>query len=772
MLHTLGVFIARHRFLVLIVWAVVLGAFVATSLAGVAGETLFQRLSSAGPTVKGEASDAAQLLKGTGKTETESLSLLVYGIARPAAQGRETGATSVVTAAAADLRKIGGVTQVTSPLEIPALPDGQPNPAAAALLAPDGNGLLLNVAMSTSNGRLSDSVLGAVRDRLESAATDLRRAEPAATVEVGGTPLLVESLVAVAEADLQKGELISLPIALLVMLLIFGGFLAAGIPLLGAIASIVGALGTLYAFSFLMDIDTTVLNVITVIGLGLSIDYGLLIVSRFREEFRALVLRTALEPYPATVAPGVAAPRRRHGQDNDQDHRDRHYRHELMLQAVGITIDTAGRTVLFSGLTFAIATVGLLVFEPTIIRAISVGAVSVVLIAILTALVLVPALLGYFGERLLQPGLLTRIPGLGGLLTRFGDVAPKEGVFSKLTRWVQRAPTLIALVGVAILLVLGSPVLGMNVTNSGVDALPKSASQYGFVSALNEHFPLATEARVQLVADTDETSANAWADQVRALPQVTNVTTPATSNGFWVSRVSVEKHGGPAVVREIRADRPDFANWVGGSDAASVDYTDSLLRGAPWAALIIAVVTLVLLFLMTGSVVIPLTALVISTISLGASVGVLVWGFQRGHLSGVLNFDPATISGVDPLVLTLVLTFGFGLAMDYEMFLLSRIKEHHDQGEDTRRAIEAGLQSSGRIITSAGLIIVLVFAGFATGDLLLMKQIGVALAVAVLLDATLVRAVLVPSVMTSLERILWWAPGWLHPLHVRFGLRD
>ncbi len=521
-----------------------------------------------------------------------------------------------------------------------------------------------------------------------------------------------------------------------------------------------------------MDIDTTVLNVITVIGLGLSIDYGLLVVSRFREEFRALVLRTSAEPAPAPGTPGSVAPRHRHSTRHDQDHHDQHFRHELMLQAVGITIDTAGRTVLFSGLTFAIATVGLLVFEPTIIRAISVGAVSVVLIAILTALVLVPALLGYFGERLLRPGLLTRIPGLGGILTRFGDVAPTEGVFSKLTRWVQRAPTLVTLVGIAALLGLGSPVLGMNVTNSGTDAIPKSASQYGFVSALNEHFPLATGARVQLVADTEETAAGAWAVQVRILPHVSDVTTPASVNGLWVSRVSVDTHEGPAVVREIRSERPAFDTWVGGSDAASVDYTDSLLRGAPWAALIIAAVTLVLLFLMTGSVVVPLTALVISTISLGASVGVLVWGFQEGHLSGVLNFDPATISGVDPLVLTLVLTFGFGLAMDYEMFLLSRIKEHHDQGEDTRLAIETGLQSSGRIITSAGLIIVLVFAGFATGDLLQMKQIGVALAVAVLLDATLVRAVLVPSMMTSVERILWWAPRWLHPLHARFGLRD
>jgi RND superfamily putative drug exporter len=292
------------------------------------------------------------------------------------------------------------------------------------------------------------------------------------------------------------------------------------------------------------------------------------------------------------------------------------------------------------------------------------------------------------------------------------------------------------------------------------------------VTTLIEEFPLATEPEVQLVADTDQASAAAWAERVGALPQVTGVTAPVEVNGHWVSRVSVEKHEGPSVVREIRSDRPEYANWVGGSSAAAVDYTDSLLGSAPWALLTIVAATFLLLFLMTGSVVIPLTALVISAISLGAAVGVLVWGFQQGNLSGILNFDPGTITGVDPLVLTLVLTFGFGLAMDYEMFLLSRIKEHYEQGESTRLAIETGLQSSGRIITSAGLIIVLVFAGFATGDLLQMKQIGVALAVAVLLDATLVRAVIVPAVMTSLEKPLWWAPNWMRPLHARFGLRE
>lgn len=753
MLRALGMAIARHRLIALLSWVIVLAVCGATALAGVTGENLFQRLTSAGPSVKGEASRANDLLQSTKNKNTESLSLLLYKVDLSSPElGRILGD------AATALTKIAGVTTVLNPLAIPRLANGQPAPAAGALLASDGKGMLLSVSMKTTAGTLSDTVLGAVQRRLDSTAAEVRTLVPDATVEVGGSPLIVKSLIAVAETDLQRGELISLPIALFVMLIIFGGFLAAGIPLVGAIASILGALGALYGFSYLMEIDTTVMNVITVIGLGLSIDYSLLIVSRFREEFRAMVEQSAVNGQP------LAVPRR-------GEHRTSE-RHELMLQAVGATINTAGRTVLFSGLTFAIATAGLFVFEPAIIRAIAIGASTVVLIAVLTALVLVPALLGYLGERLFQPGLLTRIPGLGGVLSRFGDVAPREGVFSKLTRGVQRAPWLIAAAGIAVLLLLGSPALTMKIANNADDAIPKASTQYGFLTALANHFPNATAARVQLVGATDQSSATAWAERVSALPHVTATTTPIRINGYWVSRVSVQQHQGTTVVREIRSDRPAFTSWVGGSDAASVDYTQSLLRGAPLAALIIALATFVLLFLMTGSVVIPLTALLISAISLAAAVGVLVWGFQDGNLAGVLSFDASTISGVDALVLTLVLTFGFGLAMDYEMFLLARIKEHHEQGESTRLAIETGLQSSGRIITSAGLIIVLVFIGFATGQLMQMKQIGISLAVAVLLDATLVRTILVPSVMTALEKGLWWAPRWMEPIHARFGLRE
>jgi uncharacterized membrane protein YdfJ with MMPL/SSD domain len=767
MLRKLGVSVARHRLISLVCWALALGVCVVTALFGVTGESLFDRLSSEGPSVEGEAQTASDLIDGPADEQTESLSLLVH----PTDLG-SADLAGILQSATLRLDQTDGVTQVINPLVIPPLPDGSVSPAAAPLYSADGEGMLFTVNLQTTDGEVSGPLLSQVERLLDVAADDIGQLDPGAQVEVGGEPLIVDSLVAVAESDLQKGELIALPIALVVMLIIFGGFLAAGIPLVGAIASIIGALGMLYAFTYVMDIGITVMNVITVIGLGLSIDYGLLMVSRFREEFRARVGGGGPGAPPGPHGePFAEVPALETGELATLPHH-RHSRHELMLQAVGGTVNTAGRTVLYSGLTFAIATAGLLVFEPAIIQAIAIGAVCVVLIAILTALVLVPALLGYLGERLLQPGALTRIPGVGKWLTRFGDIAPPEGVFSKLARAVQRAPVLVALAGTAVLLLLGSPVLAMTVSNSADDAIPRSSTQYDFITTLNAEFPLATAPRVQLVSSTDEAGATDWAAAVADLPGVTGVAPPVDQNGYWVSRVSVDTHQGDDVVREIRADRPDFDNWVAGVDAQSVDYLDSLARGAPWAVLIIALATFLLLFLMTGSVIIPLTALVISAISLGAAAGVLVWGFQEGNLAGLLNFDSDTVSGVDALVLTLVLTFGFGLAMDYEMFLLARIKEHHDRGESTRKAIETGLQSSGRIITSAALIIVLVFAGFATGELMQMKQIGTALAVAVLLDATLVRIVLVPAVLTWLERILWWAPRWTAPIHARFGLSE
>lgn len=275
-----------------------------------------------------------------------------------------------------------------------------------------------------------------------------------------------------------------------------------------------------------------------------------------------------------------------------------------------------------------------------------------------------------------------------------------------------------------------------------------------------------------MLVSESESDAEAWATDVEKLDDVESVSTPLESGDGWRSVVRVDPPDGVGVVQSIRADRTDPSGLVTGIDARTLDFSTSLIERSPWAVLILALGTITLLFLMTGSLIVPLKALVVSTLSLGASLGVLVWGFQYGNFAGLMNFDTADVLGVDILVIVLVLAFGFGLAMDYEMFILARIKEALDAGIEPREAIARGLQRSGRIITSAALTIVVVFTGFATGDLMVIKQLGVALTVAVVLDATLVRMLLVPAIMTWQYRIMWWAPRWMKRLHARFGLRE
>ncbi|MGN6326784.1 MMPL family transporter [Pseudolysinimonas sp.] len=730
-LAALGRASARHPFVVLAIWLVVLGAAGAFALGGVGGQTLFQRLAEGIPKVDGESQHGQDLLSG--RQGTTTLTLLVHGVD---VDSPRLG--SIATGLGHDLAAVPH-TRYTDPLAVPRLPDGSRAPQLAPLLSADGRGVLLTATLSDHP---SDARQARVQRILEHARDDVRAAFPRATAEVGGGGLLATSLQGISENDLRRGETVALPIALLVMLFVFGGFLAAGLPLVGAGASIVGALGALFAFTYTMDIANTVINVVTAVGLGLSIDYGLLMVSRFRETYRG-----------ATGARGSD-------------------RRAARIEAIAETVDRAGRTVAFSGTTFAIASLGLLVFEPVMVRAIGVAAVAVTVIAIASALTLMPAMLSLSGERLIRPGALSRVPGIRGVVSRFGDVAPEDGFFSKLTRRVQRRPELVTLATIVVLLAVGSPLLTLHLANTSVDAIPRASTQYAFQTTLDDEFPDAGLTRVELVTRT-RADAVSWAADVERLAHVRSVAEPAESGDGWGALVRLDRsRDGIAVVQEIRAHPPAFAHWVTGVDASTQDLTDSLLRGAPWAALVIAIGTIVLLFLMTGSLVVPLKALVASALSLGASVGVLVWGFELGNFAPVLGFDASHVYGVDVLVLLLTFVFGFGLAMDYEMFILSRIKERVDAGVDGAEAIALGLQRSGRIITSAALIIIVVFLGFATGDLMVIKQLGVGLAVAVLIDATLVRCLLVPAFMTWQRRIMWWAPAPLTRLHARFGLAD
>jgi putative drug exporter of the RND superfamily len=692
----LGRFVYRRRLLVALAWLAVLGVGF-----GFGGQ-VFGRLAS-GSGLRGDAesvlvSDLLARAAGSGAGITG----LVDGreVADPAFRAE-------LDAAVRDLRATPGVRRVVDPWSSG---EGGGNP----LIARDGRAVVLQV-------ELDGDLDGAAQDRAIAGVGERLRATGAPRVLVGGEALANQEFQDQAQEDLERGEALALPFMVLLLLLVFRGVTAAVTPLAVAAVAVAGALLVLLGVSELTAVSVYSVNVVTMLGLGLAVDYSLLVVSRFREE------RAAGFDLPA---------------------------------AIERTLPTAGRTVTYSGLTLAASLCGLLVFAEPFLRSMAWSGIGVVLVAMLAAITLIPALLGFWGRRI-RPD---RSQG-----------RPDHGLFYRLSRLVQRAaPAIVALVA-AFLVLLALPFRHARLENSGLESLPRSSQSREVFETVEARFPGGGTDPIVVVVETDPRSP-LLADYVRRIellpgvdsverrqglppvPTVLDVTPAGTSQGPLAARL----------VEQIRdLDRP-VAAGVTGSAAFLVDYRDSLLGRLPYALALIGLATLVLLFLMTGSVVVPVKAVVMNVLSLGASFGALVWVFQEGHLSGPLGFDPPGM--VDITIPVLIFVFAFGLSMDYEVFLLSRIKEAWDLTGDNDRAVALGLQRTGRIVTSAATLIVVVFLGFAAGELLTIKEVGVGMAIAVLLDATVVRTLLVPATMTLLGRWNWWAPAWLRRVHERFGL--
>jgi len=720
----MGTVVGRHPWRVLALWLAVVVLCFAAAAGALGGDSLFQRLTSGEPTVPGEARTGRDLASEAA-TKGPATMLQVTGVdlTSPAVAGP-------VLRHSDSLRQIGGVQQVANPFVVP----GGPTAAAARSLVAQGDpsrgGFLTVVDTKPGLSKAAQrSTESAVTAELQAMVRDL----PGARGHVGGTSQLVSQITGQVETDLRTGEGIALPVSLLVMVVVFGGFIAAGMPVVGAIASIGGALASLLAFSYVIDLDASVVNVVTVLGLGLCIDYGLLVVSRFREELRAIAAGG-----PAADITG-----------------------EEVVLATSRTLASAGRTVMFSGLTVAISLSSLLVFPAQLMKAIGAAGVSVVVVALLVALTLVPALCALAGRRLLRRGT---------------EQASDTGTFSRLALWVQRRPGGVIVVVVAAMLVAAAPAFSLQLTSSGTRLLPADTDQRVFFEALSRDYPATSAPAVTVVARAPLAEVRRWAgDTASRVPGVRSFDAPKQATPELVS-VGLRTTDGPlgeatrGVVTSLRADRPAFPTWVTGQAAQLADFSASMRARAPLAVALIVVATFVLLFLMTGSVVVPLKALVLNVLSLGASLGITVWIFQEGHLAGLIGFQ--SVGGIESTIPLLVLAFGFGLSMDYEVFLLSRITELVRRGYGSDEAVVLGLQRSGRIITSAAVLIIIVFCGFAAGRLLVIKETGVALAVAVAIDATLVRMLLVPATMTVLGRRNWWAPEPLRRWHARHGISE
>ncbi len=589
-----------------------------------------------------------------------------------------------------------------------------------ALVAKDGQASLVAVELSKPADRnAGKATTDAVTERL--------RHIDAPTVKVGGDALLGAEFEHAAEKDLSKGESAALPIAMVAMIVIFGGVVAAGLPLIIAFVAVASCMFVLLAATGFTEVSVFAINVISMLGLGLGIDYGLLLVSRFKEE------RGAGREIP---------------------------------EAVERTVATAGMTVAFSGLTVATALAGLFAFDNPTFRSFGIAGIGVVTMSMAAALTLLPALLGLWGKRI-KPAKAPK--GVGG--------DRDHGYFARLARIVQkRAVAVVAVVGIA-LAALAVPFLSARFQASDARSLPRSSETRAVALTMAERFPAVGAEPVKVIADADASSPEvaAYAHRITGLAGVASVMPqPGTPSGMTVLDVypkgASQGEQAELLVHELRGLKPEFRTQVGGMAAMVADTKDSIASRLPLALAIIGVATFVLLFLMTGSIAVPVKAILMNLLSLGASFGGLVWVFQDGHLSNLLGFE--SMGAIDLFMPVLIFIFAFGLSMDYEVFLLSRIKEVYDETGDNDRAVQVGLQRTGRIITSAALLIVVVFAGFATGEVLMIKQLGFGLALAVIVDATIVRSLLVPATMKLLGDWNWWAPRPLRRLHERIGLKE
>jgi RND superfamily putative drug exporter len=614
-------------------------------------------------------------------------------------------------------------------------------------------------------GRIDIDDEDALDDRIEELAPQLRGDDGAIDVQVGGFAQVFHEVGTTIESDLVRAEMIALPITLVLLLLIFGSAVSAVLPLIIGMLSVVGTFLVLRVLTGFTDVSIYSLNLTTAMGLGLAIDYSLFVVARYREELRA-----------------GHEPRR----------------------AVTRTVRTAGRTVAFSALTVAASLCATLVFPFTFLRSFAYAGVAVALLAGLFSLVVLPAILVLLGHRV---NALT--------LWKRSVAPPEEGVWHRIALFVMRRPIPVATAVIALLLVMGAPFLGLKLSLPDDRVLPESASSRQVHDTIREEFS-STEAGALSVVPADAGDADAepvsdhmvdfYAINLARLDGVSRVDAATGSYcgpgmaeelgcqpgtlvlgpdssaryaGFRsdtstylsvVPAVEPSSDAGQQLVEDVRATPAPFPVMVDGQSAELLDTNDALFSRLPLALGVIAVVTAVLLFMMFGSVVIPVKAIVLNLLSLSATFGAMVWIFQEGHLSGVLDFTATgALAAAMPVLMFCV---AFGLSMDYEVFLLSRIKEEHDNGADNRRAVAVGLERTGRIVTAAAVLIAVVFLSFATGGVSFIKLFGVGLTLAVLLDAFVIRGTLVPAFMRLAGEWNWWAPGPLRRFHDRWGISE
>jgi RND superfamily putative drug exporter len=588
-----------------------------------------------------------------------------------------------------------------------------------------------------------------VRDRIKELSPQLTQNGPVISVGVGGFAEIFRQVGTQIEHDLRIAEMIALPVTLILLILVFGSAVAASLPLTLGVLAIIGGFFVLRLIAAVTQVSIFSLNLATALGLSLAIDYSLFVVSRYREE-----LRNGLAPKTAIVR----------------------------------AEETAGRTVVFSAVTVSASLAALLVFPLAFLRSFAYAGVAVTVLAAVGAVIVLPALLALLGPRIDKLVLWRRKPR-----------TERVGFWHRVATFVMRRPIAVGLSAIALLLVLGSPFLHIRFGLPDDRVLPASASSRQVQQQIRTNFNSQEAGALEVVAANAGAPASiqpqidAYAAALSKLDGVARVDAATGSylggsrvigpnpssvrfvapTGTWLSVVpAVEpmSSAGEHLVHEVRDLKSPFPVQVGGQSAQLVDSKASLFGRIPLALGIIALVTFVALFMFFGSVVMPVKALVLNVLSLTATFGAMVWIFQDGHLSGLLNFSPTGyIDTTTPLIMFCV---AFGLSMDYEVFLLSRIKEEHDRTGDNEHSVAVGLERTGAIVTALAGLMAVVFIAFATSQITFIKLFGIGLAMAVLMDATVIRATLVPAFMRLAGELNWWAPPFLRRVYERYGIHE
>jgi RND superfamily putative drug exporter len=684
-------------------------------IAAVVGKDVESQLKAAGFTDSASESERATVLlrDALGYNPNPAIVLVVRDPDGDHLDTTDPAVRAEVARISAEVARVEHVGRVVNPL--------RDRRAGAQLIARDGESVAIAAYLSTAD---SEEDGGYAAEGVEPVI-----AESSLDVGMGGFAPGFNETNDQTREDLTKAELIAFPILALLLLFVFRGVVAAAIPLLLGVVAIIGTLLVLRIMAGFADTSLFALNIATGLSLGLAVDYALLLVSRYREEIG-----------------GGGAPREAHRR----------------------TVLTAGRTVVFSGLTVAAAMAALIFMPQRFLYSMAVAGASVAVLCSLMAILVVPSLLALLGPR------------IDALSIRRGPaVSDTSDGWYRLARGVMRRPVVVALASSALLLAASAPLLWTTLTGPSAEAVPPdqpSAKAYDYLEA---HYPRDVTEAVTVTVEGAAGPAQlaGFRREVEAVGGVSGGApfVPAAKGVAYANFALAGKALDPAtqdVVHEIRDLAPPAATatLVSGNTAGFIDQKQSLIEHAPLVVGIVILTTLILLFLLTGSVLLPIKTLVMNSLTLGATLGILVLAFQAGWLEVPLDYTgPAAIE-----VTSLVFLFAviFGLATDYAVLVMARIKERYDLGDSNEEAVAMGIGRTGRVITAAALAIAIVFLAFSVSSVFFVKQIAIGMAVGVLLDATVVRALLVPSLMRLFGSWNWWAPRPLRRLHERFGFSD